>query len=73
MQKTRRLAAKRKLPCLKIDRYRGQWVAIDPKTNKIVSSAVSLREAETKALGRGVRRPIMPVPESDAFFVGMHP
>jgi len=58
---------------LDVDAYRGEWVALDPKTNRVVSHNPSLKLATRDAQRRGVQRPLMlPVPESDAFFVGVH-
>lgn len=58
-------------PRLDLRRYRGEWVALDPTTHKVVANNASLREAERKAAARGVKKPVfLPVPETDAYFVG---
>jgi hypothetical protein len=69
-----RKTAKKTRPRLDVRPYRGQWVAVDPKTHKVVTHDVSLEIAEQKAKAQGVRKPILlPVPKSDAFFVGIAP
>lgn len=66
-----RRARLKKPPRLDLTAYRGQWVAIDPKTQKIIASEMSLRAVEQKALRHGIEHPVLlAVPETDAFFVG---
>ncbi|MBI4022048.1 MAG: hypothetical protein HY372_01720 [Candidatus Andersenbacteria bacterium] len=61
----------KKLRPLDIDKYRGQWVALDPDTNEVLAHASSLDEAETQGVERAGKQPMMyRVPETDAFFVG---
>jgi hypothetical protein len=67
----KRQRRQRKPPQLDLGRYRGQWVAIHPQTQVVVSHHRSCEEAERAAIAAGVARPLMvPVPKSDAFFVG---
>jgi hypothetical protein len=64
---------RRKAIRLNLDAFRGQWVALDPKTNRVVAHNTQLDAAQRDAVHRGIRRPMMvPVPESEAFFVGVH-
>jgi len=61
----------RKTPRLDLGKYRGQWVAIHPRTQAVVSHHRSCQEAERAAIAAGVQRPLLvPVPKSSAFFVG---
>lgn len=61
----------KKPPRLDLTAHKGQWVAIDPKTQRIVASELSLRAVEQKAIKRGVEHPVLlSVAETDAFFVG---
>lgn len=56
-----------KLPRLKEDKYRGQWVALNPKTKTVVGSGKSIKAAEKAAARKGVLKPILHgVPKSDA-------
>jgi hypothetical protein len=60
------------LSSLDLNQYRGQWVALDPDTRAVVSHDPSLEKAEREAVQRGVSSPLLlPVSESDGFFVGM--
>jgi hypothetical protein len=44
---------------------------LDPKTNRVVGHAVSLSDAEQAAAKKGAAKPLfLPVPISDAYFVG---
>lgn len=59
-------------PRLDLTAYRGQWVALDPKTNRVVGHAVSLPDAEHAAAKNGVAKPLLlSVPTSNAYFVGL--
>ena len=58
-------------PAIDVDQYRGEWVALDPDTHAVVSHDRSLKEAELKAIQRGISSPLLlPVTESEGFFVG---
>jgi len=60
-----------KPPRLDVSRYRGQWVALHPKTNQVVSHHVSFKAAKQAAIKRGISHPLLyAVPKSDAYFVG---
>ena len=60
-------------PRLDVNQFRGEWVALDPKTRQVIGHAASLRDAERAAVERGVSKPLMlAVPESDAYFVGLN-
>lgn len=67
----KRSRRKPKTPTLDLSQYRGQWVAIHPKTKAVVSHHFSCQEAEREAIAAGVMKPLLlPVPKSNAFFVG---
>jgi hypothetical protein len=73
MPRTKPRTTRKKPICLDLDPYRGEWIALDPKTHRVVSHNSSLKVAKRVALSRGVPSPLMmPVPESDAYFVGLH-
>ena len=56
---------------LDVRRYRGQWVALDPKTREVVAHGRTLKAARATAKRKGVEHPVFHgVPESDAYFVG---
>jgi hypothetical protein len=66
-----RIMSMKKLPAIDEDKYRGEWIAIDPKTRRIVAHDMSLHKALETARRRGVEDPLMHgVPESDGYFVG---
>ena len=59
------------VPRLDLRPYRGQWVALDPKTHAVIAHHRTVEGAEQAAKKRGFRTPLLfPVPRSDAFFVG---
>lgn len=61
-------------PRLDVAAYRGKWVAIDPKTYKIVGHGASMEEAREGAPNIARQEPILFfVPRSDAYFVGHAP
>lgn len=55
-----------------VAKYKGQWVAFRPGTNKVVGSGPTLPAAEKKATERGVRNPeFYRVPRNpEAYFAG---
>jgi hypothetical protein len=58
-------------PQIDVNRYRGQWLALHPATNRVVAHDRSLRQVKRAAAARGVSRPVLYcVPRSDGFFVG---
>lgn len=62
---------KQKNEVLDIDRYRGEWVALEPKSYRVLAHAVSLGTARQAAIEKGVERPVMfSVPESGDLFIG---
>jgi hypothetical protein len=63
--------ARVKSPVLNVARYRGQWVAVHPRTYKVVGHGSTPMEAEkTAADYKRVKPLIYYVPKTDAFFVG---
>ncbi|HEV7224230.1 MAG TPA: DUF5678 domain-containing protein [Pirellulales bacterium] len=64
-------ASRPNCPRLDLTAYRGQWVALDPKTNRVVGHAVSLEDAERAGVQKGIAKPLLFfVPISDGYFVG---
>ncbi len=60
-----------KQPAINESRYRGKWIALDPKTYRVVSHSTSLKKAEENARKKGINHPLMhSVPKSDAVFIG---
>lgn len=60
-----------KVPRLNLHRYRGQWVALDPRTHRVIAHDITLQVAERDAVMRGTQKPLLlSVPKSDTFFVG---
>jgi hypothetical protein len=65
-------ASRPNCPRIDLTAYGGQWVALDPATNRVVGHAVSLQDAEQTAVQQGVLKPLLvSVPASDGFFVGL--
>lgn len=61
-------------PQLDVAAFRGQWVAVDPRTYKIVGNGASMEEARQGAPNLARQEPILFfVPRSDGFFVGHSP
>ncbi len=58
-------------PRVDLTAYRGEWVALDPKTNRVAGHAVSVQAAEQMAIQQGIAKPLLvSVPVSDGYFVG---
>lgn len=56
---------------LDLDRYRGQWLALDPKTRRVVASGRTVKAVREAARRKGLTQPVLHgVPTSDAYFVG---
>lgn len=61
----------KKIPTIDSDKYQGEWIALNPKTDKVVAHSRSLVEAEKAAKEKGIARPLMyAVPKQNAIFVG---
>jgi hypothetical protein len=60
----------KKQPIVGQDKYKGEWVALDPKTDAVLSHSRSLAEAEQRAIEQGTEPVMEFVPESDGYFVG---
>ena len=60
----------KKQPIVDQDKYKGEWVALDPKTDTVLSHSQSLAEAEQQAIEQGTEPVMEFVPESDGYFVG---
>jgi hypothetical protein len=57
--------------CLDVSAFRGKWVALDPKSYKVIGHGASLEEARHKTPNLERLEPLLYfVPTSDAFFVG---
>ena len=60
-------------PTVDVRSYRNEWVALNPETYEVVSHHLCLETALQMALDRGFTQPLlMPVPESDAYFIGFN-
>jgi hypothetical protein len=58
-------------PRLNVSGFHGQWVALDPKTYKVIGHGASLEEARQSTPSVARLEPLLYfVPRSDAFFVG---
>jgi hypothetical protein len=58
-------------PCLNVSRFRGLWVALHPRTYKVIGHGASLEEARQSTPGVARLEPLLYfVPRSDAYFVG---
>lgn len=58
-------------PCLDVTEYAGKWVAVHPKTLKVIGHGTSLEEARQSTPNLARLEPVLYyVPESDAYFVG---
>lgn len=68
----KRLKNKEKvIPALDVERYQGQWVALEPVSYRVLAHDFSLQKAEKRAHDKGITRPIMfSVPDSGSLFVG---
>ncbi|MBI4022005.1 MAG: hypothetical protein HY372_01485 [Candidatus Andersenbacteria bacterium] len=61
----------KKRPRIDETKYRGQWVALDPRTYRVVSHDPVFKKARARAKRRGIERPLMHgVPKSDGYFIG---
>lgn len=57
---------------INLEPYVGQWVALHPKSLRVIGHDKSLAIVEQQALQQGIKHPIYyPVPESDAPFVSL--
>ena len=54
-----------------IEKYPGEWLALDPDTHRVIAHSMILREAEQQARDLGVERPAMfSCPSADHPYVG---
>ncbi len=61
----------KRLPVINEAKYRGEWVALDPKTYKVVGHSKSIRAATAAAKKKGIESPVLHgVPKSDGYFIG---
>ena len=60
----------KKQPIVDQDKYKGEWVALDRKTDAVLSHSQSLAEAEQQAIEQGTAPVMEVVPESDGYFIG---
>lgn len=62
---------KKEMVPIDLDRYKGEWLALEPGSYRVVAHAASLSLAEKHARRKGVKKPAMfPVPNADHPFVG---
>jgi len=58
-------------PRLNVSAFRGEWVAVHPKTYKVIGHGASLEEARRNTPNLTRLEPLLYfVPRSDAFFIG---
>jgi hypothetical protein len=58
-------------PRLDVSAFRGEWIAVHPKTYKVIGHGASLEEARQNTPSVAQLEPLLYfVPRSDAFFVG---
>ncbi|HEV3005845.1 MAG TPA: hypothetical protein VGX78_15370, partial [Pirellulales bacterium] len=58
-------------PRLEVSAFRGEWVALDPKTYEVIGHGPSLEKARQSTPNITQLEPVLYfVPKSDAFFVG---
>ncbi len=60
----------KKQPIVDQDKYKSEWVALDPKTDALLSHSRSLADADGQAIEQGTTPVVECVPESDGYFVG---
>ncbi len=59
----------KKQPIVDQDKYKGEWVALDPKTDAVLSHSRSLADADGQAIEEGTTPVVEFVPESDGYIV----
>lgn len=60
-------------PRIDVSAFRGEWIALDPETYKILGHGASLEEARRSTPNLHELEPLMYfVPRSDAFFIGVN-
>lgn len=73
MGKTKKRVRKLRCPQIDVDPYRGEWIAMDPKSYRVISHDKSLEQAASAAEQAGYDDPVfMRVPKTDAYFMGFH-
>ncbi len=56
---------------INVDKYKGKWIALHPRSEQVVSHHRTLVRAERQAKKKGIEHPVMEyVPKSDGYFVG---
>lgn len=54
-----------------IEKYPGEWLALEPGTLRVAGHSMSLREAKQEAIENGVKRPMMfSCPTAERPYVG---
>lgn len=60
-----------KTPKLNITNYHGQWLALHPKTDKVLGHGKTLEAAEKMAQQKGITKPaFFPVPRDKGIWIG---
>ena len=60
---------KKEIAPLDLDRYQGEWLALEPESYRVVAHATSLSLAEKRAHQKGIKRPAMfLVPDANNFW-----
>lgn len=58
------------MPAIDEGKYRGEWLALDPKTHQIIAHGVALKKVAKEAKAKGYENPVFHgVPKSDIHFV----
>ncbi len=60
----------KKRPIVDQDKFKGEWVALDRKTDAVLSHSRSLADADGQAIEQGTITVMEFVPESDGYLVG---
>ena len=63
-------AGMKKQPIVDQDKYTGEWVVLDPKTDAVLSHSRSLADADRQVIEQGTTPVMEFVSESDGYFVG---
>ena len=61
-------AGMKKQPIVDQDKYQGEWVALDPKMDAVLSHSRSLADADGQAIEQGTTPVMEFVPEWDGYF-----
>jgi hypothetical protein len=61
-----------KVVAMKLHAYRGEWVAVDPESRRVLAHDESLESAEQQAIEQGSKYPLLFLVHDDGiFFFGL--